>query len=96
LRRSRTNADRRIVVVELTPHAIRRERTTFGPLARESAKLLARFTAEERTVIAGFLRVVRDASDRARERILASGHQSSGKPSRIRTKANRKGRSGAR
>ena len=69
LRRTRSTTDRRQVLVELTLHARRREAAIFGPLARESARALKRFSGAERAVIMIFLRQAKEVSDRARERI---------------------------
>jgi DNA-binding MarR family transcriptional regulator len=69
LRRTRGTTDRRQVLVELTATAKRREASVFGPLAKESAKELSRFTGAERTVIMEFLRRAKGVSDRARARV---------------------------
>ena len=68
-KRSRSTTDRRQVVIELTSHAKRREASVFGPLAKESAKMIGRFTGEERIIIAEFLRLAKQVSDEARSRI---------------------------
>lgn len=69
LRRTRSAADRRQVHVELTPAARRREASVFGPLAKDAAKVLGRFTGAERTVIVDFLRRAKEMCDRARARV---------------------------
>ena len=68
-KRSRSTVDRRQVVIELTAHAKRREASVFGPLARDSARVISRFTSEERVIIAEFLRLAKEVSDEARTRI---------------------------
>lgn len=70
LRRVRSAADRRQVLVELTLVAKRREAAIFGPLGKESALALSRYSDEERAVIIDFLRRAKNISDRARERIV--------------------------
>lgn len=69
LRRTRSTTDRRQVLVELTANAKRREATIFGPLARESAKALGRYSGPERAIIIDFLRRAKEVSDGARARI---------------------------
>lgn len=69
LRRTRSSVDRRQVHVELTPAARRREASVFGPLAKDSAKVLSRFTGAERTVIIDFLHRAKEMCDRARARV---------------------------
>jgi DNA-binding MarR family transcriptional regulator len=69
LRRVRSTTDRRQVLVELTPSAKRREASIFGPLARESAKSLGRYSGPERAVIIDFLQRAKQLSDHARARI---------------------------
>jgi DNA-binding MarR family transcriptional regulator len=69
LRRVRSSSDRRQVLVELTPKARRKEALVFGPLARESAKALSRFSGAERAIILDFLRRAKEVSDRARARV---------------------------
>ena len=66
LRRVRSTADRRQVHVELTANARRLEASVFGPLARESAKAIGRFSGPERAVIVDFLHRAKEISDRAR------------------------------
>lgn len=68
-RRTRSAVDRRQVHVELTPTARRREASVFGPLAKDAAKVLGRFTGAERTVIVDFLRRAKEMCDRARARV---------------------------
>lgn len=69
LRRTRSDIDRRQVLVELTASAKRREASIFGPLARETAKALARYSGPERAIIIDFLQRAKEMSDRARMRI---------------------------
>ena len=66
LRRMRSTADRRQVHVELTANAKHLEARVFGPLARETAKAIGRFSGAERAVIVDFLRRAKEISDRAR------------------------------
>lgn len=60
VRRAHDAADRRRVLVEVTPKAYRRSAEIWGPIAEHSGALLDRYTAEELTLIRDFLRRGRD------------------------------------
>jgi DNA-binding MarR family transcriptional regulator len=69
-RRSRDEADRRKVVVEVTPEFYERAERIWGPMAREWLELLGkRFTAAQLEVIADFLRTSTDIGRRHTERL---------------------------
>ena len=72
-RRGNHPADRRKVVVELTAKGKARERRAFGPLARESMKMLSRYDARELAVIRDFLQKASALADTARARITNRG-----------------------
>jgi DNA-binding MarR family transcriptional regulator len=68
-RRRDDPTDRRKVLVELTAKGKERERRTFGPLARESARILSGYSERDLAVIGDFLRKARELAERSRARI---------------------------
>jgi DNA-binding MarR family transcriptional regulator len=56
VRRVNDPADRRRVIVELTPKAHRRSMEIWGPVAEDAGAMLDRFTVQELTLIRDFLR----------------------------------------
>ncbi|WP_430332368.1 MarR family winged helix-turn-helix transcriptional regulator [Rhodococcus sp. ACT016] len=55
IRRSRDTADRRRVLLEVTPSAMKLGWSFFGPLIGAAGETIERFTADERSVIEQFL-----------------------------------------
>jgi DNA-binding MarR family transcriptional regulator len=69
-RRSPDDADRRKVLVEVTPRFYERARRIWGPMAREWQELIGtRFTAEQLDVVADFLRTSTEIGTRHTERL---------------------------
>jgi DNA-binding MarR family transcriptional regulator len=69
-RRSRDEADRRKVVVAVTPEFYERAERIWGPMAREWQKRIGgRFTAEQLEVIAEFLRTTTEIGRRHIDRL---------------------------
>jgi DNA-binding MarR family transcriptional regulator len=70
VQRERDTTDRRKVLARLTSEGERRLGSLYGPLAGEGARLLARFSQRELTMIRDFLddatRVVQDQESRLR------------------------------
>jgi DNA-binding MarR family transcriptional regulator len=72
VRRTRDSADRRKVLVELTPEGRARVGELYGPLAREGSRLLARFSDAELAMMRDFLTAATELVDGHRARIRAS------------------------
>ena len=72
-RRSPDEADRRKVLIEVTPCFYERARRIWGPMAREWQQLIGkRFTAEQLEVVADFLRASTEIGRRHTERLRES------------------------
>lgn len=72
-RRVDNPADRRSVMVELTPKGKEQERRVFGRLASDAAKALSRYGGSDLAVISDFLRTATKLANAARARI--AGHR---------------------
>jgi DNA-binding MarR family transcriptional regulator len=70
--RSRSETDRRQVRLEATESARARGAEIFAPMVEELLRVVARHSAEETAILAGFLEELRDAVVQARERALAA------------------------
>jgi DNA-binding MarR family transcriptional regulator len=69
-RRSHDKADRRKVVVEVTPEFYERADRIWGPMAREWGERISnRFTADQLDVVAEFLRTTTEIGRRHMERL---------------------------
>jgi DNA-binding MarR family transcriptional regulator len=72
VRRVRDTADRRKVLVELTPDGTRMIGQLYGPLAAEGPSLLSRFTDTDLALMRDFLVGATDVVDRHRTRLRNS------------------------
>jgi len=72
VRRAADPHDRRKVRLELTSAGRDREQRVFAPLARDVVKALSAYTADELTLIAGFVAAVTEATNRAAARVGAA------------------------
>ena len=71
VRRLPDPADRRRVLVEITPSALRASEPFYGPIAKEGAALLEQRTEKELDVILEYLRVNYEFTKRHTERVEA-------------------------
>lgn len=72
VRRERDAADRRRILVGLTPEGAERIASLYGPLAVDGGRLLARFTNEQLAMLRDFLADATAAVDRRREELNSS------------------------
>jgi DNA-binding MarR family transcriptional regulator len=69
LRRVRDAADRRKVMVEITPEVARRSAPVFGPMVEEGMREMSGYTEDEMAVILDFLRRYRAVIQRHTARV---------------------------
>jgi DNA-binding MarR family transcriptional regulator len=89
VRRVRDTADRRKVLVELTPDGTRTIMELYGPLAAEGPSLLSRFTDRDLALMRDFLVEATDVTDRHRTRLRDSSEGRTRRPLRPRNLAGR-------
>jgi len=80
-------ADRRRVLVEATPLAIRRAREIYGPLGEEGTRELEGYTAEELRLLRDFLRRERELNERYAASLREHASTDSSAPSRPRARS---------
>jgi len=75
VQRIRDTADRRKVLVELTPYGEVLVQQLYGPLVVEGSTLLERYSDDELTLLRDFIELCADLNHRHRTRILDQVHQ---------------------